>query len=56
MQCQPVLFFSSTARGRVRFDVVRARDELVLLSEACESDKSWRCLPSGLKTGAMRMK
>ena len=21
-----------------------------LLSEACERDKSWRCLPSGLRT------
>ena len=27
-----------------------ARDELVILSEACESDKSWWCLPSGLRT------
>ena len=25
----------------------------VLLSEACESDKSWWCLPSGLGTATM---
>ena len=27
-----------------------ARDELVLLHSACERDRSWRCLPSGLGT------
>ena len=27
-----------------------------LPSEACERDESWRCLPSGLKTGETREK
>ena len=30
-----------------------ARDEQVLLSEACESNRSWRCLPSGLGTATI---
>ena len=49
------IFFDGTGESAFRWDaglgVSRA-----LLSEAFESDRSWRCLPSGLKTGAMRMK
>ena len=56
MQGQPVLFFLRWDGGECVSMRCGARDELVLLSEACESDETGRCLPSGLKTGAMRMK
>ena len=50
MQCQSVLFFlrrdgESAFRRGAELWMSRA-----LLSEAFESDRSWRCLPSGLGT------
>ena len=50
MQCQPVLFFlrrdgESAFRRGAELWMSRA-----LLSEACERDESWWCLPSGLGT------
>ena len=50
MQCQPVLFFlrrtgESAFRWGAKLGMSRA-----LLSEAYESNRAWRCLPSGLGT------
>ena len=43
------IFFDGTGESAFRWDAGLGMSS-VLLSEAYESDRSWRCLPSGLGT------
>ena len=48
------IFFDGTGESAFRWDAGLGMSR-ALLSEACERDESWRCLPSGLGKGTMRL-
>ena len=50
-----IFFFEGTGESAFRCGAELGMSR-ALLSEACERDESWRCLPSGLKTGETREK
>ena len=55
VQCQPAsFFFNSTGESAFQCGVELGMSR-ALLSEVCESDESWQCLPPCLGKGTMRM-